>query len=722
MERFIREAKSAAALNHPNIATIHEIGEHEGTHYIAMEFIDGQTLREKIHQERTELRKLLRFLQHAAEGLAKAHAAGIVHRDLKPDNIMVTRDGHAKILDFGLAKLIEQPPMPAGGSSEAATAVMPQHSTPGTVMGTVGYMSPEQAQGKTKEIDQRSDTFSFGCILFEAATGKKPFEGESVIKSLHMVIYEPAPSIADLNPSAPPELQRIVRRCLAKDPDERYQSIKEVAIELKELRRELQGAGIDTTATPPTKSETTGSTRGEGTRSQSFSPTTGTSSLSTKASSAEYVVTGIKQHKLAVAVSLIVLVAGITALAFYLRGRDSDATIKSIAVLPFQNKNSDADTEYLSDGLAESLIFRLSQLPGLKVSPTSSVIRYKGRETDVANIASELGVDAVMTGRLIKRGENLNITVELVDVRNKKTLWGEQYQRKMSDLLSTQQEIAATITEKLQVKLSGNEAKIAAKQYTNSNEAYQAYLKGRFFWNRRDGENLRKAIDHFKSAAEIDPNFALAYVGLADSYGVAPYYDSTLGGTDTLLKAKSYAVRALEIDDSLSEAHASLANINTGLWNWDEAEKGYKRAIELNPNYASAHQWYGNQLFDFMRYDDALVETKRAQELEPLSLIINLNLAELYLVKGDVPASIEQTQRTIDLDPNWYYAHQDMALLYLEQGRNADAVSEAVKSVEMSNRETFPLGVLGFVYARTGKRAEAVAILDEMKTRYEQRK
>ena len=722
MERFIREAKSAAALNHPNIAHIYEIGDSEGTNFIAMEFVDGQTLREKLHQEPTELRKLLRYLQHTAEGLAKAHAAGIVHRDLKPDNIMVTRDGHAKILDFGLAKLIEQPPRPASGSSEAATAVMPQHSTPGTVMGTVGYMSPEQALGKTKEIDQRSDTFSFGCILFEAATGKKPFEGASVIKSLHMVIYEPAPSIADLNPSAPPELQRIVRRCLAKDPDERYQSIKEVAIELKELRRELRGADINTTATPPTKSETTGSTGGEGTLSQSFSPTTETPSLSTRASSAEYVVTGIKQHKLAVAVSLVVLVAGITASAFFLRGRDSDATIKSIAVLPFQNKNSDADTEYLSDGLAESLIFRLSQLPGLKVSPTSSVIRYKGRETDVANIASELGVDAVMTGRLIKRGENLNITVELVDVRNKRTLWGEQYQRKMSDLLATQQEIAAIITEKLQVKLSGNDAKLAAKQYTNSNEAYQAYLKGRFFWNRRDGENLRKAIDHFKAAAEIDPNFALAYVGLADSYGVAPYYDSTLGGTDTLLKAKSYAVRALEIDDSLSEAHASLANINTGLWNWDEAEKGYKRAIELNPNYASAHQWYGNQLFNFMRYDDAMVETKRAQQLEPLSLIINLNLAEVYMLKGDVPASIEQTQRTIELDPNWYYPHQDMALLCLKQDRNADAVSEAVKSAEMSNRETFPLGVLGFVYARTGKRAEALAIIGELKTRYEQQK
>src|SRR5213594_5216099 len=258
MSRFVQEAKAAAALNHPNIAHVYEIDEVDGQHFIAMEFIDGQTLRECIQGRQTDLRKLLRYLQHVAEGLAKAHAAGIVHRDLKPDNIMITRDGHAKILDFGLAKLIEPQPMPGGDSSEVATVVMRQHSSPGTVMGTVSYMSPEQAQGKTKEIDQRSDIFSFGCILFEAATGRKPFEGESIIKSLHMVVYEPAPPLADFNPSAPPELQRIVRRCLAKDPDERYQSIKEVAIELKELRRELKGSGIDSTVPPPARSETTG--------------------------------------------------------------------------------------------------------------------------------------------------------------------------------------------------------------------------------------------------------------------------------------------------------------------------------------------------------------------------------------------------------------------------------------------------------------------------------
>src|SRR6266478_5934863 len=272
LRRFEQEATAAAALNHPNIAHIYEIGEAEGVNFIAMEFVDGETLRDKIHLERTELSKLLRYLQNVAEGLAKAHAAGVVHRDLKPDNIMITGDGHAKILDFGLAKLIEprglKPDQEIGLASETATAIMQQHSTPGLIMGTIGYMSPEQAQGKTNEIDQRSDIFSFGCILFEAATGKKPFEGESVIKSLHMVVYEPAPPIADFNPSAPSELQRIVRRCLAKDPDERYQSIKEVAIELKELRREIGGAGIDTTAPPPTRGRTAEAPGADLTRSE----------------------------------------------------------------------------------------------------------------------------------------------------------------------------------------------------------------------------------------------------------------------------------------------------------------------------------------------------------------------------------------------------------------------------------------------------------------------
>jgi serine/threonine protein kinase len=432
MRRFEQEATAAAALNHPYIAHIYEIGDAEGVHFIAMEFVDGHTLRHKMHQERCDLPKLLRFLQHTAEGLARAHAAGIVHRDLKPDNIMITQDGHAKVLDFGLAKLIEQAPVKNSDSSDVATAVMPQHSTPGTVMGTIGYMSPEQAQGKTKDIDQRSDVFSFGCVLFEACTGKKPFEGESVIKSLHMVVYEAPPLIADLNPSAPPELQRIVRRCLAKDPDDRYQSIKDVAIELRELRRELEGAGIDTTVPPPAKSSA--GEVSEATRGESVAPTVSSSaSIQTRASSAEYVVSGIKQHKLVTAVlGLAVLAVGITIVALYLRGT-SNVAIKSIAVMPFVNEGGNAELEYLSDGMTDTLISSLSQLPNLSVKARSSVFRYKGKETNPQTIGKELNVQAILNGRIAHRDDQLTLTLELVDAQTENIIWSGQYTRKQAD-------------------------------------------------------------------------------------------------------------------------------------------------------------------------------------------------------------------------------------------------------------------------------------------------
>jgi serine/threonine protein kinase/tetratricopeptide (TPR) repeat protein len=716
MRRFEQEAQAAAALNHPNIATIHEIGEHDGTHFIAMELIDGVTLREKIHGEQIELTKLLRYLQHAAEGLAKAHAAGIVHRDLKPDNIMVTSDGHAKILDFGLAKLVEQQQLPQSGSSEVATAVMLQHSTTGAIMGTVGYMSPEQAQGRTKEIDQRSDIFSFGCILFEAATGKKPFQGESVIKSLHMVVYEPAPPLTELNPTAPLELQRIVKRCLAKDADERYQSIKEVAIELKSLRRELADNIGDTTV-PPTKTEATmtasASSSLGGTGSQTGAQS---SSVSTQASSAEYIVTQVRRHKVAAAAVVLILIAGGVGLGFFWRARNSEVVIDSIAVLPFENRSNAADTEYLSDGLTESLIYRLSQLPNLKVSPTSSVMHYKGKGTDLKTVASELGVRAVMTGRVAQRGDNLTISVELVDATNNKSLWGEHYERKMSDLLATQREIAAAITQKLQLKLSGNETGLT-KKYTDSNEAYQLYLKGRFYLNKRDETNLRKAIEQFKAAVEKDPNYALAFVGLSDSYGLLPYY-SNVPSNEVLPQAKGFATRALEIDNSLGEAHASLAYVHRLQWNWNDMETELKRAIELNPNYSTAHKYYGNYLAGMGRQDEALVEYKRAQELEPLSLIISANLAEAYLSKGDSRTAIEQCQRAIDLDPNWYYVRMLLAISHLKQGNNSEALAEAEKSVELSRRQSTALGVLGYIYAQTGKRGETSALVEELEKRH----
>ena len=713
MRRFVQEAKSAAALNHPNIAHIYEINQSAGVHFIAMEFIDGVTLREKIHKERVDLKRLLRYLQHAAEGLAKAHSAGIVHRDLKPDNIMITQEGHAKILDFGLAKLVEPSAQVSDGLSEVATAVMDQHSIPGTIMGTVGYMSPEQAQGKTREIDQRSDIFSFGCILFEAATGKKPFEGNTVLKSLHMVAYEPAPSLVDLNPSAPADLQRIVRRCLEKDVDDRYQAIKEVAIELKHVRRQMEtGPETDTQADPrftTYKGEPTGS---------STTPPTATVSAA-PVSSAEYVVQGLKRNKVAVGIVLLAVVLASLAYIYFRNGK-TGAAIDSIAVLPFENRSNVADTDYLSDGLTESLIYRLSQLPNLKVSPTSSVMRYKVKGTDLKTVAAELGVRSVMTGRLAQHGDTFTLSVELVDTSNNKLIWGEQFERKMSDLLSMQREIAATITQKLQLKLAGNE-KGLTKAYTNDNDAYQLYLKGRYYWNKRNEENLRKAIEQFKAAADKDPNFALPFVGLADSYVLLPYYTSATAA-DVTPQAKAYAQRALEIDDSLGEAHASLGYVDRLLWNWPEAEQELKRATELSPNYATAHKFYGNLLCDMWRFDEGLAEYKRAQELEPLSLIISANLTEVYLSKGDLNAAVAQSQRAIDLDPNWYYIRLVLAIAYVDQGKNAEALVEAEKSVELSKRLSVPLGVLGYVYGQTGKRAEAMAVIKELEQMYAQQK
>jgi len=709
MERFIREANAAAALSHPNIAQVFEIGEHDGAHFIAMEFIDGDTLREKIHREHIELRKLLRHLQHVAEGLAKAHSAGIVHRDLKPDNIMINRDGHAKILDFGLAKLVEPQLTDTDTDREAATAIMQQHSTPGVIMGTVGYMSPEQAQGKTTEIDQRSDIFSFGCILFEAATGRKPFEGDSIIKSLHSLIYEPAPPIKEFNPGAPAELQRIIRRCLAKDKEERYQTIKEVAIELKELRREMENAGdLDTTA-PPSRNETSISTI----------PSTPAQSLPPAVSSAEYLVNQIGKHKRSVigAVAVVLLLtAGASLWFFKFRAAAiPDGTIKSIAVLPFQNRSDDADTDYLSDGLTESLIFRLSQLPGLKVSPTSSVMRYKGKDTDIAKIAEDLGVASVMTGRLVKRGDNFNITVELVDVRNNKSLWGERYERKMSELLTTQREIATSISEKLQLKLSGSDNKGVVKRYTNNNEAYQLYLKGRFHFATRSEDGIRRSIELFQQAITLDPNFALAYVGIAESYAVMPSYPY-MSPKEAMPQAKDAVAKALAIDPDLPEAHTVAGLIASVYdWDWQLAEREFKRSLELDPNIALTHFRYGWAYLSPMgRHDEAIAEMKRAMELEPLSVVQGANFAAVYVYARQFDKALDQAKKTYELDPNAVTSQHWLCHSYNVNGMYAESLALSEKTFRTN--VTFYYDAV-YSYAKLGRRQEAEELVKKWKER-----
>ncbi len=716
LRRFVQEAKATAALSHPNIAHIYEVGEADGTHFIAMEFIDGDTLTAKIRRDDYPLITLLKYLSQVAEGLAKAHAAGIVHRDLKPDNIMITRDGYAKVLDFGIAKLIVPTSSHAATGEElteveTASLLAQPLSAPGMVIGTAGYMSPEQVQGRS--VDQRSDIFSFGCILFEAATRRRAFEGDSVIDTLHKIIYAAAPSITDLNPSAPVDLQRIVRRCLAKDPEKRYQTIRDVANELEDLRREMDSysEAMDTVVLDDTF--ITGGSVSQTERRKTDASESDRQTRST--SSAEYLVGEIKRHKLAAILVLLIATSAAVGLTFYHYGRNKEVAIESIAVLPFVNQNDQQDMDYRSDGLTEGIINSLTHLPNLKVIARSSVFRYKDKETDPLTAGKELGVRAVLTGRIAQRGDALLISTELVDVSDNKQLWGEQYSTSVSDLLTVQRVIASEITNSLKLKLSGEQHTCMTKHYTDNPEAYQLYLRGRFYWNKRTGEALKKSIEYFNQAVEKDPGYALAYAGLADAYGLLPSYAAS-SPQEAFPKAKAAARKAIELDDSLAEAHTSLANALFNYdWNLSEATKEFQRAIELNPNYATTHHWYGNgPLLAMERFDDAIVEMKRAQELDPLSLIINAEIGVSYTFAGQYDRSIEQFRKTLEMDPGFYFAHRTLGVAYEMKGHFREALLEYQTARRLADDPSL-LGDIGHVLAMSGNRDEALKTLAQMK-------
>jgi len=705
MRRFKQEATAAASLNHPNIAHIYEVGVASDLNFIAMEYVDGTTLREKIHKDNEELPKLLRALQHVAEGLAKAHDAGIVHRDLKPDNIMITSDGHAKILDFGLAKLIE--PTISGTTSAEDPTILQSHSTPGLILGTLGYMSPEQAQGKTKEIDHRSDIFSFGCILFEAITKQRAFAGKDQIEVLNKIVREPAPPLSAFIPNIPADLQRIVRRCLAKDSNERYQNIKDVAIELKEVRRGMEDSGFDTTVPPVSSAGSEARTiwHPETTRVQSQPAT----AESTRASSAEFIVNELKRHKTAtIAGAVLVLIAAAAAvfgIRSYWHASNTLVAVESIAVIPFENQNKDPGAEWISDGLTESIINNLTQLPNLKVIARSSVFRYKGKQTDPIAVGKELGVRAVLTGRLMQRGETMLISAELIDIRDNKQLWGEQYETKLADMLSVQREIAREITNNLRPTLSGVEQSRMDKQYTANSEAYQLYLKGRFYWNKRTPADIQKSVPFFEQAIEKDPKYALAYTGLADAYALIPVYTRE-PAREYMPKAKEAALKALALDDKLAEAHASLGQI-TDYYDYDfvTGERELRRAIELNPNYATAHQWLAEHLSPLKRTDEAIAEIQRALELDPLSVIMNRIYGDVLVDARRYDEAIAQYQKTLDLDPNFPTAHYFLGRAYEFKGMYDQAVAEYTKSQGISIIPPEQIQKLKDVYAKSGWKA-----------------
>jgi eukaryotic-like serine/threonine-protein kinase len=714
LRRFEQEAFAASALNHPNILTIYEFGAENDTHFLACEFVEGETLREKLNREGVSLNEALDIAQQTALALSAAHAAGIAHRDIKPENIMIRADGIIKVLDFGLAKLTEKPK--ENTDAEAETRALVQ-TNPGVVMGTVSYMSPEQTKGK--DVDTRTDIWSLGVVLYEMLAGRLPFEGDTPNEYIASILKSDPLPLEKKQADFPAEIAQLVRKALRKDKDARYQTMKGLLADLKELREEIAlTEKLERSAIPnrihQTENQETLLTKAETTRDASQSQT---------ASSAEYIVGEIKRHKSASFAALAILLLVIGGLGFWLfSNRSSNSTqIESIAVLPFQNASGNPDTEYLSDGIAESLINSLTELQQLKVIARSTAFRYKDKEVDPQTVGRDLNVKTVLMGRVRQIGDRLNIQVDLVDTSTGAQLWGENYERQVSDALSIKQTIAREVAERLRLRLSGSEQQQLVKRDTTNAEAYQFYLRGRYYWNKRTADGFKKAIEYFNQAIERDPAYALGYVGLADSYSLLADY-ADVHSSETLPKAKTAVERALQIDDSLAEAHASLANIYSDEWRWAEAEAAFRRAIALNPNYPTAHHWFSASYLTVKgRLDEALKEAKRAQDLDPLSPIISSHLANVYLQMNDVGSTIEHSQRVIELDPRLPNPYNNLGWAFFKQRRYEEAITEIQKSVELSGRSSNNLAALGHVYAIMGKRGETLQILKELEDRYVRR-
>lgn len=698
MRRFRQEALAASALNHPNILTIYEIGEFEGTNFITTEFVDGLTLRARMKAGALPAELALDVAIQIASALSAAHAEGIIHRDIKPENVMLRGDGLVKVLDFGIAKFVQ----PEGHETQDLVATMA-----GAIIGTASYMSPEQARGVL--IDTRSDIWSLGVVMYEMVARRLPFNGNTPADMIAAVLEREPPALPGDGSVALQSLERIIFKALQKERENRYQTAGEMLIDLKQLKQKLEQAGDARGSDSPTAFASQKEVARPPLEAKKVISHSSTLEEAGKThSSAEYIVGRIKEHKYAMLVLLILIAVAVFTYRSFLLNQSQP--IESIAVMPFTNESGNSDIDYLSDGMTDMLISSLSQLPKLSVKARGSVFRYKGKDVTPQQVGKELHVQAILTGRVVQLGNALTLHIELVDVETETALWSGDYNRSLSNLVTLQSEIARDVSQKLRTRLSGAEVQRVTKDYTANAEAYQLYLKGRFNIFKLTPPEIQKGISYFQQAIQIDPNYALAYAGLADAYR-SLVLSAEMLPTEFLPKAKVAAQKGIEIDETLAEAHTSLAiTIFWYDWNWNEAENQYKRALELNPN-SDTHLFYAHLLSNTGRSAEALVEIRRARELDPYSPFINTLEGQFLIYAGKPDEALARLREAFELAPDFWFPHVFAASAYIDKGMFPEAIAEARRAKELSSVQTISVAFEGYALAKLGKRDEARAAL-----------